>query len=121
MQTMFVNPDLDQYLWKWGIRITGATCINHRLLGHIPGPRNHNLLPFFFYTSPLGNLRTYKHLRTTVPRPSFFLVPIKVVIHIIKDRISISGKARQVIQTKKGKLAACRSSPSLSRCQNFDP
>lgn len=68
----------------------------------------------------MGDLWTYKHLRTSVPRPScsfFFLFPIKVVIPAIKERTFINGKARQVIPTKKGKLASCRSSPSLSRCQ----
>ena len=72
---------------------------------------------FFPPTSLPGDLWTYKNLRTTVPRPSFFPVPIKVVIPAIKDRTSINGKARQVIQTKKGKLASCHSTPSLSRCQ----
>ena len=60
-------------------------------MGRILVPLNHYLL-LLFLTSPLGDLWTFKHLRITVPRPSFSPVPYGVVIPAIKDRASINGK-----------------------------
>ena len=126
--------------WEWLgsnktlFSLTGnESNLAHRLYFAHPSPRP---LPFkvwlpgqnsrpaeaqsaFFFPQEVSQV-IYEHTNIWGPlflNSVFFLGPIKVVITAIKDRTSVNGIARLVIQTKKGKLPSCRSSPSLSRCQ----